>query len=259
MRTLLMVFGAMLVFPVSSDADFLHTFTGPDGSFPDGWIWTHDTRGDGAFLIHDNAFAHVDGGYAHYTWSQESCGPAIFEFDAKDTHWAFAWRLVGSEFVCWECGEAVPEWVPECPTCGAANSFTHSGDCLRLHHNDEYGWGYNVDHFSWHTLPYYPNATYWWHNGSPAWVQHSSAAPHDGWSHVKIADSGSNVRIWVDGMLIFDLVLSPSSFGCVGLGSSGGAEMTPAFDNLSCANTSVTDTRVNVEPVSWSRVKSIFR
>jgi len=227
MRSLIAVIAMLAIASLSATASFLDDFSYPDGTFPPEWTWTGDPRGAGVFEVHDETFVHVSGGHIHFFRDLEVCGTGVYEFDARDWDWGFAWRI------------------------NPANP--NAGSCFCFYHNDYWGWAYNFVEFDWSTLGGYPEGQYMWHNGWHTRIEHHYAGPQSGWVHVRIEDTGDHVRIWLDDDLIFDIDVTPIPDGYPGLGSSWADSMLPAFDNVSYSSFSP------IEETSWSSIKALFR
>ena len=228
MRMLALVLVASLVLPLTTRADFDYTFGGANGSFPFAWEWTGDPTGGGVFEIQDEAFTHVSGGHVYYILPPHICGWGPYRFKVRGTDWSFAWRI-----------------TPDDP---------EAGKCFCIYYNDYWGWAYNFVEFDWTTLPGYPEGQYMWHNGWHTRIEHHYADPPESWVEVVIQDSESDIFIWVDDELIFELEVTPIPQGIVGLGSDGGGPMWPAFDYVRWSPGSVP-----VEHGSWARVKSLYK
>ncbi len=215
---------------VAVAGEFLETFSYPDGSFPANWTWTGDPRGGGSFLVQSEEFTHIEGGHVHYFRDLDITGIGIYEFDAMDTYWEFAWRI----------DTADPD----------------VGRCLVFYHNDYWGsWAFSLTEFSWSTLSGYPDGQYMWHNGSNLNIHHYDTGPLAGWQHVIIDDQGTHVDISVDGELVFSEDFQPIADGYVGLGSAtGSGVMTPAFDNVEFG---YGGSPISAE--SWGRIKALYR
>jgi hypothetical protein len=229
MRVVLCVAAVCVCACVSASAGFLDTFTYPDGTMPPEYTWTGDPRGGGQFAVMDGQFVHTTYGHIHFFRPGEICGEGIYEFDAKDTDWGFAWRI-----------------RPDDPM---------AGPCFCFYHNNYWGWGYNFVEFGWWTLDpgQYPQGQYMWHNGWHTRHEFYPAGAPSGWVHVRILDLTDHVKIWVNEQLIFDLTVVPIPAGYVGLGSSWAAALTPAFDNVRFDPTGVPVTRA-----SWGAIKALF-
>jgi len=228
MRVLLLVAVFALVLPLPTRADYHEMFSYPDGTFPPTWVWTGDPRGGGFFEVHDGAFTHVSGGHVHYFRDADQCGRGVYRLDVRGTDWVFAWRV------------------------DAANP--QAGTCYCIYHNDYWGWAYNFVEFEWTTLAGYPEGQYMWHNGWHTRIEHHPADPSETWVNLVIEDESDHVRVWVEGTVIFDIDVEPIPNGYIGVGSSGGGTMWPAFDNLRGSPGSAP-----VESLSWTRLKSLFR
>ena len=230
MRVVLAVATVLLLCGVVYPGEFIETFSYPDGTFPPNWTWTGDPRGNASFLVQNGEFTHIDGSHIHYFRDLDVTGIGIYEFDALDTYWEFAWRI----------DPADPD----------------IGRCLCFYHNDYWGpWSYSFTEFSWSTLGGYPEGQYMWHNGSNVNIRHYETGPIAGWRHVSIDDHGTHVEIRVDGELIFSEDFEPIPDGYIGLGSAtGSAPMTPAFDNVAFSYGGSP-----VQTASWTRVKALYR
>ncbi|MCK4548023.1 MAG: right-handed parallel beta-helix repeat-containing protein [Candidatus Eisenbacteria sp.] len=189
----------LIVSPAS--ADFLDTFSYPDGTFPPEYEWTGDPTGGGWFLVQDETFAHAEGGHVHFFRPGSIAGRGEYEFDYLGDDWTFAWRI------------------------------THGnpgfGYCLLLHP------GFVLVEGWWYTPYGYPDGQYMYHN---PWDIRTIESPYDpgpGWHHVRIVDDYEHVRIYVDEDLIFEEPVMGLSDGYIGLGSGSNSGVGfPAFDNV---------------------------
>lgn len=194
---------------VEPETVFTDTFTGEDGSFPSQYTWTGDPRGNAEFQIYNNQFTHVDGSHVHYFRNEGIQGSGVYEFDALDSYWGFAWRI--------------------------QDSNPDSGNCMRLYHRSiGTGWGYVITTFQWSTISGYQDGQYMWHNGSHITSDTVLTSQLTGIHHIKIEDQDGQVQVFADGDMIFDIQFGYDFNGMIGLGSdSGSGSMTPAFDNVS--------------------------
>ncbi|MBD3276876.1 MAG: hypothetical protein GF388_01130 [Candidatus Aegiribacteria sp.] len=187
---------------------FTDTFTAADSTFPSQYTWTGDPRGNAEFLIFDNQFTHISGTHVHYFRHESSQGSGIYEFDAADSYWGFAWRI--------------PQADPD------------SGNCMRLYHRSiGSGWGFVLTSFQWSTLSGYQSGQYMWHNGSHLDSDTVLTGQLSGLHHIRIEDQAGSIKVYADGDQIFDVEFGYDFDGMVGVGSDGGGSMTPAFDNVS--------------------------
>jgi len=212
-----------------ASADFLETFTYPDGTFPPGWTWTGDPRGEGQFWVYGGIFVHTEGRFVHYFRDVDVLDSGSYCFSALDNEWSFAWRIA------------------------PANPVT--GRCFILLRNAS--WDFMLVKMLWRTLDGYPEGQYMWHNGNwEGYLQHSSEPDPGVWHDLEILDSGTTVVIRVDGESVISLPYDPSVYeaGYIGLGAGEYGEMTPAFDNV-CFNSLA----VPVETGSWGTIKAMFR
>ena len=228
MRSLLVVLSIVAVLAGTAGADFIDTFSYPDGTSPPEYTWTGDPRGGGVSEVQGGMFVHTVYGHIHFFRDLEICGAGVYEFDVTDTEWGFAWRI--------------STYDPD------------EGSCLVFYHNDYWGSGYNLVGFGWSTLTQYPEGQFMWHNGWHYEHWHYPAPAPVGLHHVRILDELNHVTIWVDDELIFSESVSELDDGYIGLGFDWAAAMTPAFDNVSYSS------EVSpVEHTSWGSIKALYR
>jgi len=225
---------AVLLSGLSAHAQVdIEYFEYDDGVVPPGWTRTAFPEAGGFFEVRDGAFTEVVGGAVYYNWLHRRHLGAYHTFRVRGGHWVYAWRI----------GELDP----------------FGGRCLLLHHDDSSGsWAIGFTEFAWENPDpvAYPDGYYIWNNGvSLRSVYYPTEGPLEDWHivHIECLTAGS-VRVKLDDELIFDDWYAPIDMGYfIGLGSSGGSAMVPAFDWIEVAWPDP------VESGTWGKLKSMFR